>query len=159
MTASLVMYDDEFRQITVCCERLCREANARIIFVIDKNGQVIASSGETERLDSTSLASLVAGEIAATGGLARLIGEKDFSVLFHEGVRDNLHISLVAGRAILVVIFDKRSSLGLVRLRVKKSSEELTRIFEGLLRRSASGGNAGLFNEITDEDIDNLFSE
>lgn len=153
------MYDDEFRRITQVCDRLCRDANARVVFVIDKNGQLIASSGETDRLDSTSLASLVAGEIAATGGLAKLIGEKDFSVLFHEGVRDNLHISMVASRVILVIIFDKRSSLGLVRLRVKKCSEELTRIFDVLLRKSAMPGATTPFAEITDEDIDNLFND
>lgn len=158
MVQQMVMYDDEFRRISVVCERLCREANARVVFVIDKNGTLIASSGETADLDSTSLASLVAGEIAATGGLAKLIGEKDFNTLFHEGVRDNLHISLVASRVILVVIFDSRSSLGLVRLRVKKCSEELTRIFESLLSRSESAGAPSPFAEITDEDIDNLFS-
>lgn len=158
MGSQMVMYDDEFRRITLVCERLCRDANARVVFVIDKNGTLIASSGETEHLDSTSLASLVAGEIAATGGLAKLIGEKDFSTLFHEGVRDNLHISLVAGRVILVVIFDNRSSLGLVRLRVKKSAEELTRIFESLLARTEASRAPSPFAEITDEDIDNLFS-
>jgi predicted regulator of Ras-like GTPase activity (Roadblock/LC7/MglB family) len=156
MASQMVMYDDEFRRITLVCERLCREANARVVFVIDKNGTLMASSGETEHLDSTSLASLVAGEIAATGGLARLIGEKDFSTLFHEGVRDNLHISLVASRVILVIIFDNRSSLGLVRLRVKKSSEELTKVFESLVARSDRSPSP--FAEITDEDIDNLFS-
>jgi predicted regulator of Ras-like GTPase activity (Roadblock/LC7/MglB family) len=157
--APVVMHDEEFRQISQVCDRLCREANARVVFVIDKNGQLISQSGETERLDSTSLASLVAGEMAATGGLAKLIGEKDFSVLFHEGVKDNLHISLVASRVILVVIFDKRSSLGLVRLRVKKSAEELGRIFETLLQRSQMPGAVTPFAEITDEDIDNLFSD
>ena len=46
-----------------------------------------------------------AGNVAATDGLAKLIGEKEFSILFHEGERDNIHISLVAQRVILVVIF------------------------------------------------------
>jgi predicted regulator of Ras-like GTPase activity (Roadblock/LC7/MglB family) len=159
MSAPLVMHDEEFRQMNTACERLVRDANARVVFVIDKNGQLMASGGEADRLDSTSLASLVAGEMAATNGLAKLIGEKDFSVLFHEGAKDNLHISLVASRAILVVIFDKRSSLGLVRLRVKKVSEELTRIFEGLLQRSQVPGAKTPFTEITDEDIDNLFAD
>lgn len=159
MSAPLVMHDEEFRQMNTACERLVRDANARVVFVIDKNGQLMASGGEADRLDSTSLASLVAGEMAATNGLAKLIGEKDFSVLFHEGTKDNLHISLVASRAILVVIFDKRSSLGLVRLRVKKVSEELTRIFEGLLQRSQVPGAKTPFTEITDEDIDNLFAD
>lgn len=159
MTAPVVMHDDQFREITKVCDRLCQAANARIVFVIDKNGQLIAQAGETERLDSTSLASLVAGEIAATGGLAQIIGEKDFSVLFHEGQKDNLHISLVGGRVILVVIFDRRSSLGLVRLRVKKSADELAKIFELLLQRSQLPGANAQFSEITEDDIDNLFSD
>ncbi len=155
---SLVMYDEEYRRIAAVCDKLGREANARVVFVIDKNGQLIASAGEADKLDSTSLASLVAGEIAATGGLAQLMGEKEFSTLFHEGTRDNLHISLVAGRVILVIIFDNRSSLGLVRLRVKKCSEELTQIFETLMHRSETSGHHAPFGEITDEDIDKLFS-
>jgi hypothetical protein len=144
MTATLVLYDDEFRRITQVCDRLVREANARIVYVIDKNGQLLASGGDADRVDSTSLASLVAGEMAATGGLARLIGENDFSVLFHEGVKENLHISLVGGRVIL---------------RVKKCAEELVQIIDVLLQRSQMPGATAQFAEITDDDIDNLFPE
>ena len=159
MVSQMVMYDEEARRITTVCEKLCRDANARVVFVIDKNGQLIAAAGETENLDSTSLASLVAGEIAATGGLAKLMGEKEFSTLFHEGVRDNLHISIVASRVILVVIFDSRSSLGLVRLRVKKCSEELAQILETVMKKTEAHNKQSPFAEITDEDIDRLFSE
>jgi predicted regulator of Ras-like GTPase activity (Roadblock/LC7/MglB family) len=158
MVSQMVMYDEEARRITAVCEKLCRDANARVVFVIDKNGQLIAAAGETENLDSTSLASLVAGEIAATGGLAKLMGEKEFSTLFHEGVRDNLHISIVASRVILVVIFDSRSSLGLVRLRVKKCSEELAQILETVMKKTEAHNKQSPFAEITDEDIDKLFS-
>ncbi len=157
---TLIMYDEEFKKISAVIERLRREANAKVIFLVDKNGQLIAAEGETEHLDTTSLASLTAGNIAATGGLAKLIGEKEFSILFHEGEKDNIHLSIIAGRVILVVIFDERSSLGLVRLRVKKASDELTRIFEEVGRKSAEMDKGGLqspFAEITDDDIDNLF--
>src|SRR5512144_1512158 len=123
---TLVMYEEEFQEVNEVIERLLKEANAKVIFLVDKNGQLISGVGETERFDTTSLASLTAGNIAATGGLAKLIGEKEFSILFHEGEKDNLHISIIGGRVILVVIFDSRSSLGLVRLRVKKSSDELS---------------------------------
>ena len=160
--SSFVMYDEEFQRISVVIEKLLRESNAKVIFLVDKNGQLIAGCGETENLDTTSLASLTAGNIAATGGLAKLIGEKEFSILFHEGEKDNIHISIVAQRVILVVIFDHRSSLGLVRLRVKKASDELGTIFEDLAAKSAemekSGSADSPFAEITDDDIDNLFS-
>ena len=132
----MVMYEEEFQEINVVIERLLQEANAKVIFLVDKNGQLISGVGDTERFDTTSLASLTAGNIAATGGLAKLIGEKEFSILFHEGEKDNLHISIVGGRVILVVLFDSRSSLGLVRLRVKKSSDELSAIFDKLVKKA-----------------------
>lgn len=161
--SSLVMYDEEYQRILVLLEKLLRESNSKVIFLVDKNGQLIAATGETANLDTTSLASLTAGNIAATGGLAKLIGEKEFSILFHEGEKDNLHISIVGGRVILVVIFDQRSSLGLVRLRVKKASADLATVFEDLARRSEvamspTAGSASPFAEITDDDIDNLFN-
>ena len=160
----LILYEEEFQQIVAEVERLCRDANAKVVFLVDKNGQLIASSGNASGMDTTSLASLTAGNIAATGGLAKLLGEKEFSILFHEGEKDNLHISLVGDRVILVVIFDSRTSLGLVRLRVKRTSEGLGRIFESIARKAeqekagAGSGDVGSpFAEITEDDIDNLF--
>ena len=160
--AGLVLYQEEFQRLDGALKKLRQEANARAIFLIDKNGQQIAAAGEVDQFDTTSLASLTAGNVAATDGLAKLIGEREFSILFHEGEKDNIHISIVASRVILVVIFDERSSLGLVRLRVKKSAELLGNIFNQLLQKVETGkgpskGADSPFAEITDEDIDKLF--
>lgn len=155
----MVMYEEEFNQIQSIVGRLVKEANAQVVFIIDKNGQPIAEAGETEQLDTTSLASLTAGNIAATGGIAKLLRENDFSTQFHEGERRNIHIQLVGNRVILVVIFDYKTSLGLVRLRVKKASEQLNAIFESLEDKAKSGAHATPFAEITDDDIDNLFND
>ena len=155
----MVMYEEEFNQIQAIVDRLVKEANAQVVFIIDKNGQLIAAAGETEQIDTTSLASLTAGNIAATGGIAKLLRENEFSTQFHEGEKANIHIQLVGNRVILVVIFDSRSSLGLVRLRVKKASEELNHIFESLLKKVSEPGADSPFAEITDEDIDNLFND
>ena len=162
MLPNLVLYEREFNQVTDVVTRLVANANAKVVFLVDKNGQLITSSGQTDGIDTTSLASLTAGNIAATGGLAKLIGEKEFSILFHEGEKDNIHISIIGHRVILVVIFDERSSLGLVRLRVKKTGEELEKIFEVIDSKSGTD-QSGLgvdspFAEITDDDIENLFS-
>jgi predicted regulator of Ras-like GTPase activity (Roadblock/LC7/MglB family) len=161
MSGNFVMFEEEQKLIQVTCDRLAKDANALAVLVIDKNGQEIARSGKTEHLDVTSLSSLFAGNVAATGGIAKLLAEKEFSGQFHEGEKTNVHISLVAQRAILVVLFDGRSSLGLVRLRVKKASEELTRIFDSVVAKmnAGLGASSGVFGEITDDDIDNLFNE
>jgi len=160
--SDLVMYEEEFSKIDEELQRLYLQTNAKVVFLVDKNGQLIASAGETHDIDTTSLASLTAGNIAATGGIARLLGEKEFTILFHEGEKDNIHISLIGQRIILVVIFDSRSSLGLVRLRVKKVSEALVKIFNDITAKSERDKGEGRldespFAEISDEDIDNLF--
>ena len=102
----MIMYEEEFQQIRGILQKLKDDANAKMVFLVDKNGQQIAYNGDINNLDTTSLASLTAGNVAATDGLARLIGEKEFSVLFHEGERDNIHISIVGRRVSLVIIFD-----------------------------------------------------
>ena len=155
----MVMYEEEFNQIQTIVDRLVKDANAKVVFIIDKNGQLIAASGDTDQIDTTSLASLTAGNIAATGGMAKLLRENDFSTQFHEGERSNIHIQLVGNRVILVVIFDNKTSLGLVRLRVKKASEELNGIFESLMRKVQDPTRETPFAEITDDDIDNLFND
>jgi predicted regulator of Ras-like GTPase activity (Roadblock/LC7/MglB family) len=161
-SGDFVLYEEEFKHLEEALRRLRQEANAKAVFLIDKNGQQIASAGEVDQFDTTSLASLTAGNVAATDGLAKLIGEREFSVLFHEGQQDHIHISIVAKRAILVVIFDDRSSLGLVRLRVKRASVDLEKIFELMLQKNEKGQgpvHASPFSEITDDDIDALFGE
>jgi len=163
MESQLVMQQEDFDRVLAIIQKLVRDANAKGIFVVDKAGQLIAEAGEMQGIDSTSLASLTAGCVAATGGLAKIVGEEEFPIHFHQGQRDNLHMTLVGDRMILVVVFDERSSLGLVRLRVKKANTALSEQFEKIYKRSDAelneGGASSPFSEISDEDIDNLFSD
>jgi predicted regulator of Ras-like GTPase activity (Roadblock/LC7/MglB family) len=162
LTPQLVILEEDQRQILLVAEQLVRDANAKAVYLVDKNGQLVAEAGELKGIDTTSLASLVAGNIAASGGLAKLIGEEEFPTHFHQGERDNVHITLVAQRIILSVIFDDRSSLGLVRLRVKKAGSKLSEIFDVIFKRAESELNDQVespFAEISEEDIDNLFAD
>ncbi len=154
-----VMFPEEQQQIAMVCQRLNRDANAKAVLLIGRDGQAIAEAGDVEDLDVTSLSSLTAGNVAATGGISKILREKDFTSQFHEGEKIHVHITLVGGRAILVVLFDERSSLGLVRLRVKKSSDEMTRIFDQVSNKAQSKAQPSILTEITDKDIDNLFND
>src|SRR5450759_4868005 len=163
--SDFILFDEEFHQIKDVISRLKTDAQAKVVFIVDKNGQQIAAQGDMEALDTTSLASLTAGNVAATDGLARLIGEREFPVLFHEGEKDNVYISIVGQKVILVVIFDERSSLGLVRLRVRKANAELEIIFQTIQKKVEAEKSRrhdsfdSPFAEITDEDIDSLFKD
>ena len=160
--SDFVILESDYSSFTKILEKLGRDSNSKLVFLLDKNGQQIASAGGLDGIDPTSLASLTAGNVAATEGLAQLVGEQEFSILFHEGQNENLHINVVGGRAILLVLFDERSSLGLVRLRVKKASVDLNSVLEEIGARSeaqrAATVGSSPFSEITDDDIDALFS-
>jgi predicted regulator of Ras-like GTPase activity (Roadblock/LC7/MglB family) len=154
-----VMFPEEQQQIALVCQRLHRDANAKAVLLIGRDGQPIAEAGEVGEIDVTSLSSLTAGNVAATGGISKILREKDFTSQFHEGEKTHVHITLVASRAILVVLFDERSSLGLVRLRVKKGSDEMAKLFDQVARKAASRQGPSILSEITDADIDNLFND
>ena len=162
MSASMWFIDDQdLKRVDSELSKLQMLANAKVTFLVDKNGHLIASAGDSKGLDTTSLASLTAGNIAATGGMAKLLGEKEFSILLHEGERDHIHVSIIAERLILVVVFDHRSSLGLVRLRVRKSGEALAQIFSKILSKANQDtfgkDDRSPFAAITEDDINKLF--
>lgn len=160
LNPQLVMYDEELKQIQAIADRLQQDSRADTILLVDKNGQLIAASGGAHELDTTSLSSLVAGNVAATGGIAKLINEEEFTGQFHEGKGISIHMSLVGRRVILVVLFNKNTTHGLVRLRVKKANDELTAIFDKLAAKAASSPSPDPFGGgvITEEDIENLFN-
>jgi predicted regulator of Ras-like GTPase activity (Roadblock/LC7/MglB family) len=155
----IIMHEEQYQKLRTVLAKLCQDAAARVVFLVDKDGQQIAQHGDVGNIDTTSLASLTAGNVAATGGMAQLIGEKEFPTLSHEGEKENIHITII-GRMLLVVIFDDRSSLGLVKLRVKQVSHEIASIFEEIVKMAQkhSQSDRAIFAEITDEDIDSLFN-
>ncbi len=106
------------------------EAGVHTVLLIDQAGNVVASCGRRRNdLDVTSLAALAAANFGATSQMARLIGEDDFSLLFHKGKRDSIHFAKVGNELILVTIFGDEVSLGLVRLRVAELTDSIEKIF------------------------------
>lgn len=161
-----MLFEEEQRKIQAISDRLQRDSNSIAVLVINKDGQEIARSGQTKDLDITSLSSLFAGNVAATSAIAKLIKEEEFGGQFHEGTKFNVNISVVAKRAILAVLFDSNSSIGLVRLRVRRASEEMAKVFDDLVhkiqqqQKGVGGSQApNIAGEITDDDIDKLFGE
>ncbi len=106
------------------------EAGVHTVLLIDQAGNVVASCGKSRKdLDITSLAALAAANFGATSQMAKLIGEDDFSLLFHKGKRDSIHFAKVGNDLILVTIFGDEVSLGLVRLRVAELTSSIEKIF------------------------------
>jgi predicted regulator of Ras-like GTPase activity (Roadblock/LC7/MglB family) len=154
-----IIHEHQFQKIKSVLTRLCVECAARVVFLVDRDGQTIAFHGDIGDMDTTSFSSLAAGNVAATTSMAKLIGEDVFPAVVHEGERESIFISVI-GRSLLVVVFDERSTLGLVKLRTKKASFEVAIVLDEAVKDSEKQrlDQNSFFNEITDEDIDSLFS-
>lgn len=154
-----IIQEHQFQRLKSVISLLSVECAARVVFLVDRDGQTIAVHGEIGDMDTTSFSSLAAGNVAATSSMAKLIGEDVFPSVVHEGERESIFISVI-GRSLLVVVFDERSTLGLVKIRAKKASHAVAAILEEAVRESAAynASKNSVFSEITDDDIDSLFA-
>ncbi len=111
-------------------EEILISAGVHMVLLIDEAGNIVANCGKDQgRVDATSLAALAAANFGATSQIARLIGEDDFSLLFHKGKKDSIHFSRIGEHFILVTIFGDDVSLGLVRLRVAQLAKTIAETF------------------------------
>lgn len=159
MQNQLVLFEEEVRQIQGVCSTLHKDSNSKAVFVIDRDGQPIATAGELEDYDVTAVSTLAAGNVAATSAIAGHVHEKEFGGQFLEGAKVKLYSCNVLARMIVLVIFDERSSQGLVRLRIKRAMATLTPIVSTLIEKSKNTSMQSVLADISDDDIDNLFSD
>lgn len=157
----LVIHEEEIAKIEKILNWLIKNSQAKCALLVDKDGHLITRQGFTHSLDTTALAALLAGSFASTKEIARLVGEPEFSVLFHQGKKDHIHICLVGERSILAVIFDDRTTIGLVRLYAKETSEELTTILASVdkEKRDKSSEMDSDFSASVESKLDDIFSE
>ncbi len=159
--ASWSFREEHSRQISGILGDFLRESNARTALLVDRNGQMVATVGESPVFDPTAFASLTAADFSANDQLAKMIGESEFGSLFHQGERESMYLADIARRVILVVLFDNRTTLGLVKLRVKSAVGELTQVFTAMFSQDGADQpkvETGFLGEAEDE-IDKLFGD
>lgn len=157
--ASWSFGEEDASRIQLVLDQLLREAGARTALIVDRTGQMLATRGEEPNFDPVAFASLTAADFSANDQLARMLGETEFGALFHQGDRESLYLADVARRVILVVLFDNRTTLGLVKLRVRGVVESLSELFTEMFERRdrpAPRVEAGFVGDAEDE-IDKLF--
>src|SRR5688572_4516639 len=134
-----ILQEQHFQRMKNVLARLCVECAARVVFLVDRDGQTIAFHGDIGDMDTTSFSSLAAGNVAATSSMAKLIGEDVFPGVVHEGEKESIFISVIH-RSLLVVVFDERSTLGLVKIRAKRATYEVAALLEEAVNDTKSYG-------------------
>ena len=149
---TLILTEEAMAKISRALIALLRQSDAKCAILVDQDGKCVAKKGFTKTIDTDGLSALIAGAFSSTRAMANLVGEKDFSVLFHQGNKDHIHNILVDDDTILTVIFDDRTTIGMVRLYSKESAQVLKEI----LAQTRSAGKKGKEVDITKEATDRL---
>lgn len=107
------------------------EMGVHCVIFIDMAGNIVVNLDDGAiKHDAYSLAALAAGNFGAVSAMAQMIGEEDFSLLFHKGEKDSIHFSKVLNDFLLIIIFGHEISLGLLRLKVTESIEKIEKILK-----------------------------
>ena len=111
------------------------------VFVSDMAGNMVASADNgSVRHDIYALAALSVANFSATNEIARLIGEQDFTLLFHKGDRESIHFSRVGEHFLLCTIFGEKTSLGFVRLKIADLCGKVQKLIERKMIIQGAGG-------------------
>ncbi len=155
----LILTKTEITQIHRALLQMLKQSEAKCAMLVDADGKCLAKKGFTANIDTDALAALIAGSFASTRAMAELVGEQDFSVLFHQGQRDHIHNILVDDNTILTVIFDDRTTIGMVRLYSKESAKILRDTLGQAKKKTIpSDKRIQIENDVEDR-LDDLFKD
>src|SRR5579862_950397 len=157
--ARLVFYEQDIEELNKTMADFLDRSQAKCALLIDKEGHLVTKKGFTKSFNTDSIAALVAGSFAATKQVAQLLGETEFSVIFHQGKNENIHIGLVAERALVVVIFDDRTTLGMVRLYAEELTTKLTEtMLQSIERNKGKNQSMGQdYGKAAEQALDDFF--
>jgi predicted regulator of Ras-like GTPase activity (Roadblock/LC7/MglB family) len=132
---NIIITKKDLEKIDLCLNQVVSSSLAHSVLLIDRSGQLIAQHGSTPGIDIVSLSALTAANFGATAEIARMLGEEEFTLLFHKGKNENVYFSAIGEDVIMVALFDDKTSLGLIRLQINKIIDELSKILLSIFEK------------------------
>ncbi len=154
--------ENDAAQLTTLLNSFIAETQARCALLCDRSGRLLMKTGDTGAMDNITFASLVAGDFAASDQLARLLGEDEFSSLYHAGEGRSMFLADVSGYSILAAVFDAKTTLGMIRLKSRTTVPRLVTVFDEMAKRPRTAVGFGMDNNWmaeAEDEIDRLFGD
>ncbi|MGH2486469.1 MAG: roadblock/LC7 domain-containing protein [Ktedonobacterales bacterium] len=133
---NLVVSESELGNIARVLGRLTQDTGASHVLLLDKSGQLISTQGQGGQRDVIALGALLAGAFSSSRQVAEILGEKDFRSILQQGVHESMYTSLIGDQWLLVIVFDRQTHVGLVKVLARKATDEIERV----LGRVRAGG-------------------
>ncbi len=156
-TNRLVFYADDVEKFDAELDTFLELSKARCALLVDREGHLVTRRGEPVKTSLESIAALIAGSFAATQEMARLLGETEFSILFHQGQRDSIQLQLVGERTLLAILFDGRTNLGLVRFYAQETAKRIHGLLSAISQENRQANLSEEFGTSAEDALDELF--
>lgn len=156
-TQRLVFYQNDIQRMDAEIDTYLELSKARCVLLVDRDGHLVTRRGEPMRTPEEAVSALIAGSFAATKEMARLLGESEFAIMFHQGPRESIQLQLVGERTLMATLFDGRTNLGMVRFYAQEAGARLDTIFEEIASEERPEPElADTFNADVDDALDRL---
>lgn len=156
-TQRLVFYENDIQRLDAEIDTYLELSKARCVLLVDRDGHLVTRRGEPMRTSEEAVSALVAGSFAATQEMARLLGESEFSIMFHQGHRDSIQLQLVGDRTLMATLFDGRTNLGMVRFYAQETATRLDVVFREIKEEDRKPELGDDFAASADHALDKLF--
>jgi predicted regulator of Ras-like GTPase activity (Roadblock/LC7/MglB family) len=162
--SNLVVLESELGNIARILGRLTQDTGASQVLLLDKGGQLISLQGQVGQgqRDTVALGALLAGAFSSSRQVAAILGERDFRDILQQGIHESINTTLIGDQWLLVVVFDRQTHVGLVKVLARRATDELERVLE----RVRSGGAQAKervvsvqFRSSVESTIDRLFQD
>jgi predicted regulator of Ras-like GTPase activity (Roadblock/LC7/MglB family) len=122
-------HQEQLDRINDILQKDLKKLDIHFVLLIEVSGHIIARCDHgSSNFDAYALAALAAGSFAAVKAMATIVGEEEFSMLFHKGKKENIHFSRVSDNFLLITIFGNNMSLGLLRLNVSEAIVKIKKV-------------------------------
>lgn len=153
----LVFYANDVERLNTEIDAFLELSKSRCVLLVDRDGHLVTRRGEVVQTSEDTISALIAGSFAATKEMARLLGENEFAILFHQGKRDSIQLQLIGQRTLMAVLFDGRTNLGMVRFYAQEAGARIQDILVEIAAEDRSSGLGEDFEKGAEDALDKLF--
>lgn len=153
----LVFYENDVARLDAEIDTFLELSKARCALLVDRDGHLVTRRGEPVKTSEETVSALIAGSFAATREMARLLGENEFAILFHQGSRDSIQLQLIGDRTLLATLFDGRTNLGMVRFYAQESAGRISDILTEVHTQERRADLTEEFGSGAEDALDKLF--
>lgn len=153
----LVFYEADIERLGAEIDAFLELSKARCVLLVDRDGHLVTRRGEPMKTSEETISALIAGSFAATAEMARLLGEAEFSLLFHQGERDSIQLQMIGERTLMATLFDGRTNLGMVRFYAQETGSRLSGILDEISHEERDGSLGDDFQAGASDALDRLF--